>query len=150
MVNIEKMMDQLPEQAKQEVLDFIDFIIQKYSMNEDLILTENEKEFLDIAEKEYNSIKTKKSNINNKFYFSNSVERFLAKQTLKIKNQIKEKIKILSEKYPETEGFDLKKNAKFEGIFSLNIDKIRILIKLLKEDNILLVFKIGFRGDIYK
>lgn len=48
------------------------------------------------------------------------------------------------------ERVDIKPVEGEENIYRLRVGKYRVLIKFLKEKNVILVAKIGPRGDVYK
>jgi len=85
-----------------------------------------------------------------KLLISKSADKILSKQTSKIKKLIEDKLIKLQNAYPDTQGFDITKLKGTEDVYRLRIGAIRILIKIIPEDEALFVFKIGFRGDVYK
>ncbi len=48
----------------------------------------------------------------------------------------------------DTQGLDIKPLAPYPDEFRLRVGRVRILFRL--EDELLFIFKAGFRGDVYK
>ncbi len=84
-----------------------------------------------------------------KVELSKKVDKFLRKQPLKIKMAITKKLLQLAEN-PDSSTLDIKKLAGAENTYRLRIGKIRALYRRYEDEILLLVFDIGFRGDIYK
>lgn len=88
--------------------------------------------------------------------FSRSAVRFIDKIVEKDKERIQKKIKYLVlsiDQYgiiPFKELEIKKLSGEWTGFFRMRIGKIRIIYRIDKEKNELLIYEIDYRGDIYK
>lgn len=75
--------------------------------------------------------------------------KFLDKQDKKTKEDIITKLKQL-ENYPDTPELNIKRFQSLNDVIRLRTGNIRVIIKVNEKDKVLLVSKIGYRGDVYK
>ena len=80
---------------------------------------------------------------------SKKADKFLRKQPLKIKTMVTKKLLQLAED-PDHSTLDIKKLVGAEQTYRVRIGKIRVLYRRYEDEILILVFDIGFRGDIYK
>ena len=91
-----------------------------------------------------------------KIEFSRSALKFIEKLGKKDKEKVRLKIKSLLISI-EVQGIipfrelDIKKlNGEWAGFFRMRVGKIRTIFKIDKDNKILLIYEIDFRGSIYK
>ncbi len=88
--------------------------------------------------------------------FSRNAEKFINKIAEKDKNRIQQKVKFLTLTI-ENQGIipfkelDIKKlSGIWLGYFRMRIGKIRVIFRIDKVNDEILVYEIDFRGSIYK
>lgn len=77
-------------------------------------------------------------------------QKFLNKQNEDTHKRITNRLQILSENYPDITGFNIINFKTQKDVIRFKIGQIRLKIKVYEKDKILLVTKIGYRGDVYK
>lgn len=88
--------------------------------------------------------------------FSRSAIKFLDKITEKDKERIRERIGVLVSSIEEHaiipfRELDVKKlSGEWSDFFRMRIGKMRVLFKIDREKDEMLVYEIDFRGDVYK
>ncbi len=91
-----------------------------------------------------------------KIKFSKSALKFIEKLKEREKEKVRLKLKSLFISLEEQgiipfKELDIKKlDGKWYGFFRMRIGKIRVIFKIDKENQLLLVYEIDFRGSIYK
>jgi len=91
-----------------------------------------------------------------KIEFSRSALKFIEKLGEKDKEKVRLKLKSLLISL-EGQGIipfrelDIKKlDGKWSGVFRMRVGKIRTIFKIDKDNQVLLIYEIDFRGSIYK
>jgi mRNA interferase RelE/StbE len=82
--------------------------------------------------------------------YSRDAEKFIEKQN--IRNEVREELKkFLMKIKGENINIDLKKlGGEWEGYYRIRKGRLRIIFEPNKNERILFVEKIDFRGDVYK
>ncbi len=75
--------------------------------------------------------------------------KYLQRQDVTTRNRILDHLKILSDnpKHPE---LDIKKMQGIDDRYRLRIGSFRVVYSIINDELIIIVIKIGSRGDIYK
>ncbi len=81
---------------------------------------------------------------------SPKVIKFLDKQSKKTITRLDTAFSELQKNPYYSETLDIKKLAGCKSDYRLRIGQLRILYTIFKEDNILYVYKIAKRGDVYR
>ncbi|MFD0675255.1 type II toxin-antitoxin system RelE/ParE family toxin [Cohnella sp. GCM10027633] len=87
--------------------------------------------------------------MNYEIKFLKDAYKYLQKQDSVTRNRILDHLKILSEdpRHPE---LDIKRMQGIENQFRLRVGSYRVVYSILDNELIIIVVKIGSRGDIYK
>jgi mRNA interferase RelE/StbE len=82
--------------------------------------------------------------------YSRDADKFIKKQN--IQSEVREEFKkFLLKIKGENVNIDLKKlEGDWEGYYRLRKGRIRIIFEINKEEHIIFIEKIDFRGDVYK
>jgi len=86
--------------------------------------------------------------------FSKSAIKFLEKQSAKNKDRIRLKIRALVLSLEEGiipfKELDIKKlDGKWKGFLRMRIGNIRVIFRIDREKDLLFIYTIDFRGDVY-
>ncbi|XID91558.1 type II toxin-antitoxin system RelE/ParE family toxin [Paenibacillaceae bacterium WGS1546] len=86
--------------------------------------------------------------MNYEIKFLKDAYKYLQKQDLVTRNRILDHLKILSEdpRHPE---LDLKRMQGMENRFRLRVGTYRVIYSIIDNELIIIVVKIGSRGDVY-
>lgn len=84
-----------------------------------------------------------------KIKLSKAVVKFLDSKPPEFIRKLDEILTHISES-PHTDRFDIKKLKGMDSNYRLRVGKYRFLFTVLKEDNIILIYKADTRGDVYK
>ncbi len=91
-----------------------------------------------------------------KIEFSRSAIKFIEKLKDVDKEKVRLKLKFLLISLGERgiipfRELDIKKlDGKWSGFFRMRVGKIRVIFKINKDNQVLLIYEIDFRGSIYK
>jgi mRNA interferase RelE/StbE len=87
--------------------------------------------------------------MNYEIKFLKDAFKYLQKQDLATRNRILDHLEILSEN-PRHPELDIKRMQGIENRFRLRIGAYRVVYSIIDNELIIIVVKIGSRGDIYK
>jgi mRNA interferase RelE/StbE len=87
--------------------------------------------------------------MNYEIKFLKDAFKYLQKQDLITRNRILDHLKILSED-PKHIELDIKRMQGIENQFRLRVGSYRVVYSIIDNELIIIVIKIGARGDVYK
>ncbi|EOS58458.1 MULTISPECIES: type II toxin-antitoxin system RelE family toxin [Paenibacillus] len=87
--------------------------------------------------------------MNYEIKFLKDAFKYLQKQDITTRNRILDHLKILSEN-PRHPELDIKRMQGMENHFRLRVGSFRVIYSVIDNELIIIVVKIGSRGDIYK
>lgn len=88
-----------------------------------------------------------------RFAFSKDAEKSLKRIPAKITNLILQRIKNIGDWLDDKDELvsDIRKlHGEWEGFYRLRIGKIRVILSIDEENELINIYGIGYRGDIYK
>ena len=87
------------------------------------------------------------------FAFSKDAEKSLKRLPEKLSNLIIQRIKNIGDWLDDKKELvvDIRKlHGEWEGFYRLRIGKIRVILSIDEENELINIYGIGYRGDIYK
>ena len=88
-----------------------------------------------------------------KFEFSSETRKFLEKANERLRNSLLGKIRNVGRWLDGQEelGTDFKKlKGEWEGYYRIKLGNVRVIVSLEKEEKVIRIHDIGYRGDVYK